>query len=193
MAARTGMADLINRLRGLAQVSTNDYTISSITWWSDNQLQDIADIHRQDVYRVPLTPVQIYNAGTVEYHDYFSPYANLEQTTGGTAIFYVEDAAGSAVGTALYTPDYNRGAVTFGADTGGSTYYIYGRSYDLNAAAADVWRHKAGQYAVAVNFSTDNHRIDRGEIIKNCLAMASFYGGQTGATSVTILRNDKWD
>jgi hypothetical protein len=190
MAARTGMADLINQLRGLTQTSTNDYTIGSQTWWSDNQLQDYLDKHRQDVYNAQLTPIEEYQGGTPVYLNYYSGYHNFEQTTGGTAIFYITDGVGAAVGTALYTPDYNRGAVTFAADTGGSTYYLYGRSYNLNAAAADIWRHKAGQYATAVNFSTDNHRIDRGEIIKNCLSMANFYDQQSGAISVTILRND---
>ena len=193
MAARAGMSDLISRLRGLTQTSINDYTVGAITWWSDNQLQDILDKHRNDVYNALLTPLEEYQGGTPVYLNYYSGYANLEATTGGTAVFYITDGVGAAVGTALYTPDYNRGAVTFASDTGGSAYYLYGRSYNLNAAAADVWRHKAGQYAMAVNFSTDNHRIDRGEIIKNCLSMANFYGQQAGATSVTILRNDRWE
>ena len=190
MTARTTMATLITRLRGFAQAGTADYSVSGTTYWTDNQLQDVLDAHRQDVYRALMQPVQIYNGGTVEYHDYFSGINNFEATSGGTSIFYVEDAAGSAVGTALYTPDYNRGVVTFTADTGGLTYYLYGRTYDLNAAAAEVWRTKAGQYAMAVNFSTDNHRIDRGKIIENCFAMADHYDRLSGANNVIILRND---
>ena len=188
--ARTTMATLITSLRGLTQAGINDYTVSGLSYWTDNQLQDVLDAHREDVYRAPMHAVQVYNGGSVEYHDYHSGYSNLEATSGGTAIFYVEDATGSAVGTALYTPDYNRGVVNFPADTGGSAYYLYGRTYDMNAAAADVWRTKAGQYAMAVNFSTDNHRIDRGEIIKNCLRMAGYYSQQAGATTVLINRGD---
>ena len=193
MAARAGMSDLISRLRGLTQTSINDYTVGAITWWSDTQLQDILDKHRNDVYNALLTPLEEYQGGAPVYLNYYSGYANLEATTGGTAVFYITDGVGAAVGTALYTPDYNRGAVTFAANTEGIDYYLYGRSYNLNAAAAEVWRHKAGQYATAVNFSTDNHRIDRGEIIKNCLSMAGYYEQQSGVTSVTILRNDRWD
>ncbi len=188
--ARSTMATMIANLRGLAQAGTADYAVGTVNYWSDDQLQDKLDAHRQDIYRAPMQPIQVYKGGAVEYHDYHSGYINLETTSGGTAIFYVEDAAGSAVGTALYTPDYNRGVVTFTADTGGSAYYLYGRSYDLNAAAADVWRTKAGHYATAVNFSTDNHRIDRGEIIKNCLQMAGYYSQQAGASNVVILRGD---
>ena len=188
--ARSTMATLIANLRGLTRAGTADYTVGTVNYWSDDQLQDVLDAHREDVYRAPMHTVQVYNGGSVEYHDYHSGYSNLEATSGGTAIFYVEDAAGSAVGTALYTPDYNRGVVNFPADTGGSSYYLYGRTYDMNAAAADVWRTKAGQYAMAVNFSTDNHRIDRGEIIKNCLQMAGYYSQQAGATTVLINRGD---
>ena len=190
MTARSTMATLITRLRGLSQAGTADYTVSSVTYWTDDQLQDVLDEHRQDIYRAPMQPIQIYNGGTVEYHDYHSGYSNLEATSGGTAIFYVEDAAGNAVGTALYTPDYTRGVITFPADTGGSAYYLYGRTYDLNAAAAEVWRTKAGQYAMAVNFSTDNHRIDRGKIIENCFFMADRYDRMGEPTSVIITRND---
>lgn len=190
MTVRSGMTDLINRLRGMAQAGTADYTVDTQTWWSDDQVQDYLDKHRKDVYHAQLTPLEEYQGGTPVYLNYYSGYPNLEATTGGTAVFYITDGVGSAIGTALYTPDYVRGAVTFLANTTGIDYYLYGRSYDLNAAAADIWRHKAGQYAMAVNFSTDNHRIDRGEIIKNCLSMAAYYDGQTGGNTVTILRND---
>ena len=190
MTARTTLATLITRLRGLSQAGTADYSVSGTTYWTDDQLQDVLDAHRQDVYRAPMQSVLVYNGGTVEYHDYFSGYTNLETTTGGTSIFYIEDSAGSVVGTALYTPDYNRGVVNFPADTGGSAYYLYGRSYDLNAAASEVWRTKAGHYAMAVNFSTDNHRIDRGEIIKNCFVMADHYDKMSAPVSISITRND---
>lgn len=190
MAARTGMVDLITRLRGLTQTGMSDYTVAGVTWWNDNQLQEYLDKHRKDVYNAQLTPLEEYQGGTPVYLNYYSGYANLEQTTGGTAVFYITDGIGAAVGTALYTPDYNRGAVTFLANTTGVDYYLYARSYNLNAAAADIWRHKAGQYAMAVNFSTDNHRIDRGEIIKNCLSMAAFYERESGGSNITILRND---
>jgi hypothetical protein len=190
MAARTTMATLILRLRGLAQAGANDYTVASVAYWTDNQLQDILDNHRNDVYNARLTPLEEYQGGTPVYLNYYSGYTNLEETAGGTAVFYITDGIGAAVGTALYIPDYQRGAVTFAADTKGVDYYLYGRSYDMNAAAAEVWRTKAGQYAMAVNFSTDNHRIDRGKIIENCFAMADKYDRMSWANNIIISRND---
>lgn len=190
MAARTTMAALILRLRGLAQAGLNDYTVAGVTYWTDGQLQDVLDAHRKDVYNHPLYVVEGYEGGTAVYKEYHSGLTDLEATSGGTAIFYITDGVGANIGTALYTPDYNRGVVTFAADTGGLTYYLYGRTYDLNAAAAEVWRTKAGQYAMAVNFSTDNHRIDRGKIIENCFAMADHYDRLSGSNTVIISRND---
>ena len=188
--ARSTMATLITSLRGLAQAGASDYTVNGLSYWTDNQLQDVLDAHRKDVYNYPLTAQTSYSGGVAVYLDYHSNLTHLEATDGGTAIFYVTDGVGVNVGTALYTADYNRGVITFLADTGGISYELYARTYDLNAAAAEVWRTKAGQYATAVNFSTDNHRIDRGEIIKNCLQMATFYEQQVGATNVIITRND---
>ena len=191
--ARTTMATLITSLRGMALAGSSDYTVNGLSYWTDNQLQDVLDAHRKDVYGYPLTAQPSYSGGVAVYLEYHSGIINLEQTDGGTAIFYITDGVGANVGTALYTADYNRGVITFLADTGGIDYELYGRTYDLNAAAADVWRQKAGQYATAVNFSTDNHRVDRGEIIKNCLKMAAFYTQQIGATNVIIMRGDNAD
>jgi len=184
------MADLIQEVRVRTQENDTDYTTLSATqYWDDDQIERVLDRHRQELWRVPVPPVQTYSGGTVIYKDYPLPANHLEQTSGGTSIFYLETAAGSVVGTANYTPDYNRGYVTFSADQAGSTYYLYARTYDPDGAAAEIWRHKAGRYATAVNFSTDNHRIDRGAVIKNCLDMAKFYEARSasGGMSVTTL------
>lgn len=192
MTARTGMANLITKVRSMAQAGTADYTIAGTSYWTDDQIEDVLDRYRIDVWREPLAYVETYlTGGTVQYKDYYSQYKDFEETTGGTAIFYLEDATGADIGTALYTPDYNSGRIAFAADTGGTAYFLVGRSYNLNFAAADIWRQKAGQYSAAVNFSTDNHRIDRGAIIGNCLRMSQFYESQAGGYAVEITRDDR--
>ena len=49
----------------------------------------------------------------------------------------VEDSDGDIIGTANWTADYARGLISFTADQAGTTYFVTGRTYDLNAAAAD--------------------------------------------------------
>ena len=118
----------------------------------------------------------------------------MERTSGGgSATFYLENAAGSVIGTANYTADYNRGYVSFSADQAGSVHYLYASTYDVAGAAAEIWRQKAGDYATAVNFSTDNHRVDRGAIIANALKMADYYEVRSlhgGMNTTTMYRTD---
>jgi hypothetical protein len=191
--ARTGMTDVISDLRGMVDAGTADYTINSVSYWTDDQLQVTLDRHRSDFYHSPAYPTpSIGVGGTVIYNDYWLGIQNVETTTGGTAVFYVQDASGSAIGTASYSIDYRQGKVSFVSDTGGSTYYATGRAYDLNAAAADVWRQKAAQVAKMFSFSTDNHRADKGALRKEYLGMADYYMSLSGNSimSVDLVRDD---
>ena len=191
MTARATMSDLILDLRGMTDAGTADYTIGAVTYWTDDTLQDVLDKHRLEVVREPLVSQSEYDgAGTVVYKQYLSRYGNFEATSGGSAIFFVEDSIGTQSGTANWSADYVQGKVTFTSDQKGTAYYLTGRSYNLNAAAAEVWRMKAGQVAKAFNFSTDNHKVDRGQLVQHYLTMANTYAGMAGATVTTIWRSD---
>lgn len=188
MTARAGMAAIITELRGMAEAGTADYSLGSATFWSDDHLQDILDLHRRDVIfnQLQMYPTQI-SGGSLSYQDYRSLFGFYEATTGGTAIFYVQDATGANVGTANYTPDYRRGQVQFASNQAGSVYYVTGRSYDLNAAAAEVWKKKASHYSVsAFDFSTDNHSVSRSQIYAHCMEMAAQYESLSGDSIQTI-------
>jgi hypothetical protein len=185
--ARSGLVDLLTELRSLGNVGSNDFLVDGFPQFTDGRLQDVLDTFRQDHYRVEMEPVESYDGGTLVYKDYYLGAGYLEKTTGGTSIFYVEDTAGSIVGTANYTADYRRGKLTFGSDTGGSTLYWYGRSYDLNRAAAEIWRRKAAYYGAQVDFSTDNHSIKAGSRAANCIKMVEFYEGRAMTSSVTTM------
>jgi hypothetical protein len=192
MTARTGMANLISDLRGLAEAGTAEYTIigsgGTVTYFDDDQLQNILDTNRRDVIFEPLAmyPTQI-SGGSLSYQDYRSHFGYYEATTGGTAIFYLQDSTGANIGTSLYTPDYRRGQVQFSSNQGGSVYYVTGRSYDLNSAAAGVWRQRAAHYsATSFDFSTDNHSVSRSQVYQHCLEMASFFEGMSGESIQTI-------
>ena len=194
MTARSGMASLITELRGLSEAGTADYTVTSSTFWSDDQLQDILDIHREDVIFEPLTiyPTQV-AGGSLSYRDYRSGYGFYEATTGGISVFYLQDATGASIGTSNFTIDYRRGRMVFTNDQRGSVYYLTGASYDLEAAAADVWRRKAAHYApTAFDFSTDNHSISRSQVYRHCLEMAEYFEskGNNSVESVQLFRSD---
>jgi hypothetical protein len=192
--ARSGMGDLISELRSMANAGASDYTVAGVPYWTDAQLQRILDNHRVDLRwnemeTMPGTPD---GSGDLDYLEYSIGYGNLEQTTGGTAIFMVQDINGNAVDASEYSVDYQRGVVTFNADTEGFTYWVTARSYDLEGAAGDVWKRKQGHYHTAINFSSDNNSMSREALYQHAKEMADFYSslGEEGMTTVDVMRSD---
>ena len=190
MAARTGMTQLISTLRDMGVAGTADYTLGTVTYWTDVQLQTVLDKHKLTVVREKLTPVESYNAGTVVYMEYRSQYGYYEETSGGTAIFEIEDASGVTFGTTNWTADYTNGIISFTANTAGTSYYLNGVSYDINRAASDVWRTKSGHHASGVDFSTDNMSVKRGQLMKNDIKMAEYYASQGRVKHLSFERED---
>lgn len=156
MAARSGMTDIIQTVRDLSATGTADYTVGATTYWTDNQIQDALDQNRTDVYVLSVSPVrETDSGGTARYYDYHIGAQYIEQTTGGTSIFFIQETDGTYIGTASYTMDYKRGVATFGSDTTGSALLFSFRSYDPYAAAADIWDMKAAHVADRFDFTAD--------------------------------------
>lgn len=194
--ARSTMSDLITTVRGMTNAGSTDYTIAGASYWTDDQIQTVLDRHRVEVRDEPLRSFAVtVSGGSVAWYDYQSSYNFFEQTgSGGSALFVVQDSIGTIQGTALWTADYSRGLVTFGNTTGGTAYYLTARSYDVNGAAAEIWRQKAAAYAVMPDFSTDNHSVKRSHIVAQCERMATYYDGQStgwqNQSSPTMARSD---
>lgn len=192
--ARSGMTTLISELRGMTEAGPADYTIAGVPYWSDAQMQDILDIHRTDIIFEELTPYPYQIAGgSISYQEYRSGYGYLEATTGGTSILYLQEGTGSTIGSANYTTDARRGVFVFSADQEGTAYYLTGRSYDLQASAADMWRRKAAHYApTSFNFSTDNHSVSKEQVYSHCIQMAEYFEGKGGQSivEVQLIRGD---
>jgi hypothetical protein len=188
--ARTGMVDLIYTLRGMADAGTADFSIGAVRYWTDDEIQRVLDRHKTEIPSELLYPVEVLTNGTAQWFDYYSNNRNLEITDGGTAVFIIKSAAGTIQGTSMWSADYINGKVTFTSNTLGSSYFLTGRSYNLNSAAADIWRIKAAHVAQAYDFSTDNHNLSRSQMMQQCMQMANFYAGQAGPTSISVNRGD---
>jgi hypothetical protein len=189
MTARDGMADLITELRALCEAGTADYAIDGTDFWTDDQLQASLDRFRNDIYYDELLQIPTYNpAGAMTFQTYRARFMDLES---GTALI-ITDTTGGTAGTADYTVDAVRGIITFSDDTAGLDYYLSGRAYNLNAAAADIWRKKAGHYAGTFNFTAGSNSMSRSQIYDHCLERAEFYErtGSSTAESGEIERSD---
>lgn len=193
-AARQTMSELIAELRGMTEAGINDYSIAGVNYWNDAQLQKVLDKHRDDFIYEALEPEPVVGVGgTSLYYTYeLHNREYLEQTDGGTARFYLQDGTGANVGTANYSVDYLRGYVTFNQDQRGTTYFATGFNYDINSAAADIWRRKASHHHSAFSFSTDNHSVQREQVYKHCIEMAEMYESMSeeSVTTLQITRSD---
>ena len=170
MSVRSGMTNIIRRLRRLV----NDGTAGV---WEDQDLQDVLDQHKIHVVREYLEPQKNYLSGTAyEYRLFASRWADFEENGSGTAYLKLEDGGGSqrtyGTATAQWTMDYIRGLVTMGQDQAGTAMYLTGWSYDLNGAAAELWRERAGQVASFYDVQADGHRLSRSQWMTHCLKMA---------------------
>lgn len=189
--SRPGMSGLIQELRGMTDAVLGQWTNGTANYWDNDQVQVMLDHHRTSIQFEQLEMIPKYvSGGSVQYFEYRSQYRHFEQTTGGTAVFVVEDSTGADVGTASYTPDYANGIVTFAANTFGTVYYLTGYSYDLHAAAADLWRAKASHYAVAYDIKTDNQALSRSQLMAQCLKMAELYDNMAGVSVGYMDRSD---
>jgi hypothetical protein len=187
--ARAGMLDLIEQVRGLADVGPADFKIGATTYWSDAQIQRILDKHRIDIYQEELEQWPVLStAGEWEYYEYRARRGYLES---GTAVFNVQEMNG---GTApAYTADYLNGVITFTADTEGLAYMLSARSYDTNAAAADIWSGKAANAAKYFDFQTDNHRVTKSQLYKQFMEMSAYYRGQSETQAFTVTQINRDD
>jgi hypothetical protein len=193
MTARTGMTEIIDELRTLAEAGTADYTAGTKTFWSDDQLQSILDRHAYVLEDQAMLMVPTRKVGGYSYTNYFIGREWIEQEPAGTSTFKITDTNGATVAAALYDVDYNIGAVTFDADQGAAVnYFVTCVSYDLNAAAAEVWQKKTSHYASAYNFSTDNHNVSREQLYIHAKEQMEYYRamGQEAVTTIALGRPD---
>lgn len=190
MAARTGMANLIKRLRVITHIGTADFTVNSVAYYSDDFVEDTLDTYRMDINRRPIQPIVEYNGGTAQYFTYYLGYGNLEEPTSGDQYFQIEDSDGANVGTANYTLDPLAGVVRFSADQGGTAYYLTARSYNLNRAAADIFREKASWAAEGYDFAADQQRFNRSQKYRHYKELAAEYDKKGGVMSVQMVRSD---
>lgn len=189
--ARAGMSAAITKLRAMTDAGTADYAIAGTTYWSDDQIQTMIDRHSTPV-RIRMSEVPEHTAGTVQYYDYLWGHAEVERATSGSAVWRVVDAYGTITGTANYAINYDQKKVRFNSATL-PPMYLETLTFDLNGAAAEIWREKAAYYANRFDVSTDNHNLRRSQLMAHAEKMAKHFERMAAPRMVTMQRSDsKW-
>lgn len=187
---RSGMTNLIARLRAMTHAGPDDYSLADTTFWTDTHLQALLDRTRCTRTGVPLDPLPIIENGTVRVYEYGFPFGRHFEEAGPGSGWAVRDARGQAVLEALYTVNYEARRITFEADQACAAYFLDVRTYNLNATAADVWDQKAAFVAASLDWEGDNHAVRASQEYAHCMAMATHFRQLAGVKVSRLLRVD---
>ena len=191
MAARTGMAAVIDEIRLRCELGTADYSVNGSTYWTDDQIQIELDRYRVVVSEENLHIESEYTTGTVEYKDYYWRKAFVEEYDASNGeIFHLEDGGGTVIGTANYTVNYEAQHIRFSADQAGSARYLSYRAYDVDRVASNIWRKKAAHVAQRFDIASDNHNIKASQLKQHYLDMARQYAKSAHVNTVKMVRGD---
>jgi len=188
--ARTGMSELISQIRAKTDAGTADYSIAGTQYWTDDQIQAMLDRQSTPV-RIRLSEVPENQQGTAIYRDYVWGDMEVERAGSGTAVWRVVDAGGTVSGTATYAINYDQKKIRFQQNTL-PPMYLESQAFDLNAAAAQIWREKAAHYAARFDVSTDNHNLRRSQLMAHANEMAKHYERMSAPRIVTMQRSDSY-
>lgn len=181
------MAHLVGRLRRMVDDAPLD--AQAIRIWTDDELQEFLDQHRIEFFHEILYP-QV----SVTYYTFFtgkiynSIHMNLEElTVDDDSIFRFYDAFN--VNASSYTADYVSGRFAFTSDQLGKYYYLTGRDYDLNGAAAKCWRETAGRTAKKYSIAhASGNSFSRSDWFDHCMKMAEDHMKQSRTKHVRSVR-----
>lgn len=191
MAIRAGMSNLVNRLRALTGAGTADYVAGTVTYWTDDHLQAALDSNSRFFVAAPLAWQQQQQNGTAIWLIAQAPFRDLEELASGTARWNIATGAGSAIGTALYTPDYQSGQISWGTvSQGGSAYYLTAYTYDIHAAAADIWTERLANFVSYFDFRADNQTFSRSQVFRQAKEMRALMKEQAGDNVIGATSGD---
>lgn len=182
---RAGMQNLINRVRALTGAGQSEYTVGDLTYWTDEHLQGILDSNARFVIESPLAWQRQQVGGTAYYFAAGLAYRDLEEAASGTARWAVRDGPGTLQGTAGYSVDYRQGLITFTANQGGTAYYVTGYTYDVHAAAADVWDERLARFTLFYDWSADNQSFSRSQAWDHAVKMRDYHRSKAGSNVVS--------
>lgn len=166
MVARASMTSLIAHLRQKANASNEGETFNGVTYWSDDQLQDILDSYSEVGY------AYLQKQSPLDNVTYFISLPKTTWIEDGFSIY--QDGTTSLVTTTYtFTPSNNR--VVFDSSVPDLDYNLQGTLYAMNLAIAEVWLQKAQQRENYITFKAGSHRMEAGQERDYCYRMYEHY------------------
>lgn len=167
MAARLTMAAIVAQMRLYGAAATDD-EFNGVTYWTDDQLQDIADRNSRLMY---LRLEQADLEGLV-YRIAYKPSIEFE-----SSLTLLDEYQQPIATSFTYNPTTKE--LTFSSPlNSNNTYYVFGRAIRIYDALADLWEAKASQRYPYIDWKAQNNRSNMRQEYENCLKQAAFYRGK---------------
>jgi len=164
MAVDTGLQPLINFVRERGQASLTD-VFDSITYWTDDQLEDVLLENGQDA-SVKARPVSSIRALTYRLD---VPHHYRFNTTG---LIVYSDTGATLTG---WTYDHQKHNVTFATAQTAPYIVLEGYAIDIYGSLALLWERKANQRYNYVNFRGGHNATNLSQEWDHCKAMELYY------------------
>jgi len=149
--------------------------------FADQDVQDVLDATRTDVYNQSLTPQATFVNGSILYLDYFATRGDWEDG----AVF--KQALTLAVTPSLAEPI--AGHWQFAVTTL-PPVYITGKNYDVYRAAADLLERWSARVALNFDFTSDNQTFRRSQAATALQQLARTYRAKQRPVSISARRGD---
>jgi hypothetical protein len=176
MAVRSTMLPLILRVRLLI----NDPAGASQIF-ADQDIQDVLDESRQDVFNMTLSPKWTFSGTTPQVFDYETPLGGWED--GYVLKQYLN---------VVVTPNVLEpiaGHWGFAANTF-PPVFITGRLFDVYRAAADLLERWAAKYMTRFDFASDGQSFKISQVPAQLQKLALTYRMKQRASSLSVTRSD---
>lgn len=193
MPIREGMTYIIALIRQFGHVGIDDMTLGDVTYWSDQQLQDIADRHLYSTL-IPLTPTQLVTRTVYKLNaprHYYGENDTYVDDVLTTQKLWVYDHNQTGVNTTFIYEPYTQ-EVTFASGLNEDyKYYIEGRFINLYDALAELWGLKAAQRFDYISFKGGDNKMDMDQEYNHCKQQEQHYRNLI-ARRIPRTRSNKW-
>lgn len=176
MAVRSSIANLIARVRLLINDPSG---VSQV--FADQDIQDVLDASRVDVFNGPLRAEPTYTGATIQYLDYFASLGDWEDNVVLRQFL-----------TTVVTPSVSENIVGHWqfAQTTLPSVFISGRTYDVYRVAADLLERQAAKWALSYGVNVDGQSLQRGQVLPALMSLARQYRMQQRPFALSATRTD---
>lgn len=159
---------MIAGVRRLTGAGTAEYTVGTVSYFGDDQIEEVLDSRRVRMARSPINfEYELSDGGgTVIYKNAEVGIGWLEDTASGTAGFIMTDCYGSILAGSLYVLSPEDGHITFVTDQAGSDRYVTGWIHNPYKAAVDILTSWIVEFSKQVDWASDNMRVNRSQKAK---------------------------